>query len=64
MGLPSVPQGWMMEAEVTHVVSRAWQRSALMEPLCGLDFPPHRGEAPGREGVPQGLALTRLLGCS
>lgn len=54
----------MMEAEVTHVVSRAWQRSALMEPLCGLDFPPHRGEAPGREGVPQGLALTRLLGCS
>ena len=35
-----------------------------MEPLCGLGFPPCRGEAPGRERGPQGLALTCLPGCS
>ena len=54
----------MIEAGVTHGVSRAWQRAAPVEPLCGLGFPPHRGETPGREEGPQGLALTRSPGCS
>ena len=45
-------------------MSRAWQRAAPVEPLCGLGFPPHRGETPGREEGPQGLALTRSPGCS